>query len=70
MKVNVESDPGRDRAPEFPYVNPLITDNTDYNPNREYIMKRLDKGYHEMHKKEKRKNLVPDPEFDDPCNFY
>lgn len=70
MKVNVEQDIGRDRAPEFPFVNPPVKHDTDHNPNYEYLLKNLGKNHVDMDKRIERKSLVPDPDYDEPHKFY
>lgn len=61
MKVNIEADIGRDRAPEFPFVNPPVDDKPMYNPNHEFLLKNLKKNHVDMDKRTERKSHIPDP---------
>lgn len=70
MMVNIEQDPGRYRIPDFPFVNPTVFEQPDYNPNYELIKKRLNTGYVEMEKFEQRKCNIMDPEFEEPHKFH
>jgi hypothetical protein len=70
MMVNIDKDIGRYRMPDFPFVNPKVLEQPDYNPNYELIKKRLNIGYVEMDKFEQRKCNVMDPEFEEPNKFH